>query len=499
MMISKKNTIVNIIISFLSQALILILGIIVPKIIINNYGSDTNGFTSTVNQIFSYMALLEAGVSIATRNQLYKPVAEHNQHGVSYWMSISRRYFRKISYIYLACVIGLSLILPLALKSDIEYFSIFLYTLFEGLVNVVSFYFLNTWKCLLTVEGKNYIINSINLLVRVLCYVIKIILAVFKFNIALIQVGFFIVSLIELVIMSFYMKRKYGWINYKEAPLNIKLPDKNNFIVNEIAWTVFSSTDMIILSIFVSTSLSSVYSVYNMIFSALNGLLGAVYNALNFNLGLAFKTDLNRYKKLHDIFNSVFIGLVTVLVSVSYFISLPFIELYTKGVSDIEYIHPYLPLLFSLVQILTWSRHVSGNLTSIAGYSKQVSRISIAEAAINLLSSLVLVYFLGIEGVVLATAIALPIKVFYTHYISEKKILNRKCCKTILILLGNYSIFGITVFLRHFIIPDIHNYVDFFIWGGILVIIYLVVSFVVNVFINNDLLKIKHYFSKKQE
>ena len=42
-----------------------------------------------------------------------------------------------------------------------------------------------------------------------------------------------------------------------------KLKDSNAFIVTEIAWTIFSSTDMIVLSVFVSTKLSSVYSVYS--------------------------------------------------------------------------------------------------------------------------------------------------------------------------------------------------------------------------------------------
>ena len=45
------------------------------------------------------------------------------------------------------------------------------------------------------------------------------------------------------------------------------LKDRNSYILTEICWTIFSSTDMIVLSTFVSTQISSVYGIYNMIFS----------------------------------------------------------------------------------------------------------------------------------------------------------------------------------------------------------------------------------------
>ena len=58
----------NIFLGFFSQAIILMLGLFVPRIILTHYNSDINGLTSTITQIFSYMALLEAGIGQATTN-----------------------------------------------------------------------------------------------------------------------------------------------------------------------------------------------------------------------------------------------------------------------------------------------------------------------------------------------------------------------------------------------------------------------------------------------
>ena len=60
---AKKNAITGL----MTQLIIIALGLIVPRIMITNYGSDTNGLTNTLTQIFSYVALLEAGIGQSTK------------------------------------------------------------------------------------------------------------------------------------------------------------------------------------------------------------------------------------------------------------------------------------------------------------------------------------------------------------------------------------------------------------------------------------------------
>lgn len=51
----------NVVVGFGGQFIVLLLGIIVPRLMLTGYGSDINGLISTIGQIFTYMALLEAG------------------------------------------------------------------------------------------------------------------------------------------------------------------------------------------------------------------------------------------------------------------------------------------------------------------------------------------------------------------------------------------------------------------------------------------------------
>ena len=71
---NKSRFVKNTLFGFGGQALLLILGIVIPRIMITSYGSDINGLLTTISQIFTYMALLEAGIGQAARNALMEPL-----------------------------------------------------------------------------------------------------------------------------------------------------------------------------------------------------------------------------------------------------------------------------------------------------------------------------------------------------------------------------------------------------------------------------------------
>ena len=483
----KKKAFLNFFVGSFSQVIIIALGFIVPRIIMIHYGSDTNGLTNTIAQIFTYMALLEAGIGQAAQNALYPYIHSNDKRGMSIVMSGARRYYRKVSAIYALAVLLLSCVLPFALKTNVGFITIFFYTIFEGLTALVGFYFTGVYSLFLFSNGETYITNSINLFVKVSCYAVKIVLALQGVNIAFIQVGYFVVSLVQLALYHRYMKKHYAWIDFKAAPKDYRIPDRNAYVLTEIATTVFSSTDMIVLSAFVSTMYSSVYSTYNMVFIALQTLLEAVYNSLKYILGQSYQHGLNKYKKVHDAFNSTFMCLITIMVSVAYWLIIPFVRLYTKGVTDINYMYTWLPICFCLVQLLSRSRSISGNLTGIAGYAKPVSYISLIEAITNVVMSIILVQYLGIYGVLLATVCALPVKVMYVNYIAEHKVMKRKPWKTLGILGINYLIFDITVILNYIFKLEIGSYGAFIFYGIALTLIYTIISVLLNLLVNKDL------------
>lgn len=493
----QNKFIKNIVFGFGGQFIILILEIIIPRIMIVNYGSDVNGLITTVTQIFTYMALLEAGIGQAAKNALFKPIAENNQNEISKIIVIAQSYFRKITIFYGIGVLILSVVAPFLLKSNLSYSTICLVILFQGLSGVVTFYYTQTNYVILDADGRGYVNNAINLFNQICSYLARIILALLGVNIVFIQVSFFLISVCKALLYKSYFKKHYNWINYTINTKNEKLKDRNAYIISEVAWTVFSSTDMIILSIFVSTQLASVYSVYNLVFANLNVLLTAVYNSVNYILGQTFHKNRELYIKIHDAYNSIFLGGITILMCVAYILILPFVQLYTRGVTDINYIYPMLPVIFCLIQILSWSRYVTGNLTAVAGYAKYTGYVSVAEATINILLSVILVNKYGIVGVGIATVIALPLKIIVCTYLSDKVILKRSCKKTIIILFANYLVFGTAVWSSNYLNLSINNYFEFFLYGILFFVIFAVLGMFVNMIANPNLIKMSKLMYSK--
>lgn len=484
----KKNKFIkNVIFGFGGQIVVMVLGIIIPRIMITSYGSDINGIVSTVTQIFSYMALLEAGISQAAKNALYKHIANKDQDSISYVVSLSRRYFRNVTAVYGIGVMLLSCIIPIILKSNVDKTTIFFIVFWEGLSGVISFYYIETDIALLTADGRGYVNNGINVVNKTISYIIKIVMAYFGMNIALLQFVYFFITIIKVVFYRGYVNKEYPWLHYDTTPKTAKLPDRNAYIVTEIAWTIFSSTDMIVLSTFVSTQLASVYSIYNLVFANLNNLLSTVFYSINYLLGQTYHENIKRYEKIHDAFNSLFLGSMTSLMCITYILIIPFIRLYTNGVTDVDYINQELPLLFCLVQLFSWSRYVTGALTSIAGYANRVSYISLIEAIINITLSIVLVHKYSIVGVLIATVVALPLKVIYLAWLSDKIILHRSYYRTIVILGVNAALFIGTVILKEYIAVEPITYGQFFVDGIVLILVYLILSVVLNSIANPDI------------
>ena len=81
---NSKKGIANIITSFLGQIITLALGIIIPRLVLVNLGSESNGLMTSINTVLTYVALLEAGVGTASLMALYTPVALDDKQRINY-------------------------------------------------------------------------------------------------------------------------------------------------------------------------------------------------------------------------------------------------------------------------------------------------------------------------------------------------------------------------------------------------------------------------------
>lgn len=462
---SKSKVSRNLLLGISSEILTIILGILVPRFVLTSYGSEINGLISSVTQVYSYIALLEAGIGMATVQALYKNVgSEYNKEKINAILAATNKYYHRSGFFFIIAIVMFSFIYPLVIKTDIPIIIVIWVIILNGFGSVINFFYQGKYFLLLEAEGKNYVRTSLNMATNVFKNTAKIFLMANGYSVVFVQAIALIVSLIQMIYITCYIKRNYTWINLKVKPDYKSISQRKNVFVHQITGMIFYNTDVITLSLFCGLQIVSVYSMYTMLFSMIGTALNTVYTSVAFTMGQTFHTDRHRFMKIYDAYELLFMTLVFALYSVANYFILPFMRLYTSGVTDINYIDKRLPLLFIATYLLSCGRSAPNHVINIAGHFKNTQNRAIIEAIINITVSVIACQKYGIYGVLFGTIAAMLYRANDIIIYACKHILNISPWVTYKRWGINVSVFGLLLITNSFIHLPLNSYVDIVIW-----------------------------------
>lgn len=461
----------NIVYSILGQAITMILGIVIPRLVIVSYGSEVNGLLTSVSQVIGYLALLEAGVGAAALQALYRPISDDNHDGINAIISATHRYYRRTGIIYFALTVVMSFVYPLVIKAELDYWFMAVIILICGIPNVINYFFQGKLKIFLNAVGDNYILTNLSTITSVGASLAKIGLLLLGVNVIAVQAIYCVISLVQMIFIYAYVKRKYPWINVKVEPDNEALTQKNSTLIHQVCGLVMNGTDVVVISIFCSLASASIYATYNMIYVLIFGILTSITNGIAFIIGDAYCKDQTRFNRIMEVYEAYFAGVVSAFMCTTYILITPFISLYTTR-ADLNYTDEYLPVLFSVLYIMNSLRYSSSAAIVAAGHFKQTQHHAIIESVINLSVSVVSVIALnfigcGIYGVLLGTIVALIYRNIVSIGYSNKHILQKKNLFSIKNIAVNAVMVAIVIVIGRFIKLDINNYVDWLVYAFI--------------------------------
>ena len=401
-----KRSIYNLIFNIFSLVITFALGIVIPKLFIVNLGSEVNGLVSSVGQIFSYVGLLEAGIGTTVIQALYKPIAENNQLRINRILSASGRYYKKIGIIYIFCIILIAIVYPLIVSVDLPKWQVIGVVCFSGLGNAINFLLQQNYIALLSAEGRGYVTTNFNLAVNIAVSLAKAVLLINGFNIVYVMGAQFFITLFRIVLMRIYIAKKYKWLNAKSEPDFSALGKQKYVMTQQLSYFVYTNTDIVFLTFMGNLTMVSIYTLYNMIVGVIEGIVGAFTSSILFAMGQLYNENFNKFKKIFMIFDSFYMTLVFAWFSVVYLCITPFLSIYTKGITDANYIDSTLAFLFVILKMVTTLRSQSQNTINFSGHFKETQRSSVIEAVMNIVVSLVGIYFIGIYGVVIGSIVS---------------------------------------------------------------------------------------------
>ena len=480
----SRKAIYNITTNLILQVIIILYGFVVPKIIITKYGSNVNGLVSSITQFLAYITLLESGFGPVIKSVLYKPIARNDNETIGKILKTAEKFFRRVSYVFILYIIILCFLYPLLVNNNFDN----LYTI--SLIIIISisiffeYYFGMTYRLFLQAEQKTYVISIIQIITYILSIIFIVVLARFNVSIQIIKLVSGIIFVLRPILQNVYVKRKYN-IKFDKKDDNYKLQQKWDGLAQHIASVIHNNTDITVLTIFSTLSEVSVYSVYYLVVKGIKSIIQAFTSGMGATFGdmIAKNENINLNTKF-QMYEVVYFTICTIVFTCTMILIVPFISVYTKNITDANYIREVFGYLIVISEYVWAIRLPYVLITYAAGHFKETRIGAWVEAIVNIIISVILVNKYGIVGICIGTIIAMTIRTIEFIYHTNKYILTRNIMfsiKKIIFIIGE-SVICILLSKTIFLV-DNTSYINWILNAFIIFITCSLVTFLINYFV----------------
>ncbi|MBR2869448.1 MAG: polysaccharide biosynthesis C-terminal domain-containing protein [Clostridia bacterium] len=490
----SKKGFLNVFSNLLNQAVAAICGFIVPKLVLEAFGSNINGMVSSVSSFLGVIALMESGFGSVAKTAFYKPLAEGDSTGVSGVYNATESFFRKIALLFGGYCIVLSLIFPFIKESGFDYFFTMTLVLILGINSFMQYYFGVSYTVLFNADQRGYVSGFLQVATVILNAVLTVIMLNLGAGIHMVKLVSAGVFIIKPIVINIYGRKRYKTDRRIPADKNSLSQKWDNF-GQSIALYVHTKTDSVLITLFLNYSEVSVYSVYSLVTTSLSTIITAVSSGFVAALGNMYAgNEKENFKKIFSLYEFVNTTVSFVFYTIAFVLIIPFVKVYTANIIDVDYIRPLFGGIIIISELLYCLRLPYYYMITNARHFKQIKKGAYIEAALNVVLSLILINFWGITGLAAGTAVAMLFRTVQIAVYCSKNIINRSFFMVIKRFAVNLVAAVCTVALSKFFAFGIDNFIELFVYAVIIGIIALIVFCAVNfVFYRED---IKILFSK---
>ena len=475
-----KKLALNTITSLGLQVVSVICGFILPRLILESFGSDVNGLVNSITQFLGVITLLDLGVGAVVQSALYKPLADNDTNMISKIYVSANKFFRRLAEILLVYVVLLMIFYPMLVNKSFGHMYTALLIAAICISSFAQYYFGIVNSLLLNADQRGYIQYVAQIITLILntfaCYIIIKLGA----SIQIVKLTTSLIFLLRPLFLVFYVKKHYSIdkkITYTEEPIK----QKWNGMAQHFASYVLNGTDNIVLTMFSTLGNVSIYSVYNVVIIGVKNALLSVTNGFQSLIGemLAKKETM----KLNAFFGFVEWFLhtgPTLVFGCTGVLIVDFVRVYTYGINDADYIQPLFAVLITIANAGHCLRLPYNILILAAGHYKQTQSNYIIAMILNIVVSIATVKMWGLVGVAIGTLIAMAYQTVWMAKYDSKNII----CWPFKNFLKQCGVDAITVIiasLATFKIPMLSvSYVSWFLLAIEVFGIWLIISIVIN-------------------
>lgn len=418
---NKKNAISSLIL----QSTTIMQGLILPRLILYTFGSETNGLVSSINNLLGFISLLEGGLGAVVLAELYGPIEKKDDEKIQGILGACQSFFSKLTLVFLVYTILVAFFYPRYIDTSLSKGAVSVLVLILSMTTVAQYLFSITYRLLLQAEQKLYIVNYVSA-VTILINTISAAIIIFASpSIHIVKLCSGIIYMIQPMVYKAFVEKKFLKENIRKKKQHYILKNRWNGFAQNLAHFVNMNTDVALITLFMPLQYVSVYSVHLLVINALRGIVTSVGNSYQSALGkyIAMGNSAQLKQKFRKFEEGFWLTGMVLFFCCALLIN-PFIQIYTTGITDTEYYQPIFSFVIVLANMIYVIREPYRLLVLAGGKFKETNFGAFAEAIINLGMSLLLITKFGLIGVAIGTLVAIVFRLIYLVWYLHKDIIQ---------------------------------------------------------------------------
>ena len=405
----KKKVVSNSVIGFSFKILMLVIGFVSRKIFIVFLGEEVLGLNSLYSNLLDLLNLADLGIGVAVQYQLYEPLVNKDYEKQSKILSAARKLYNRIGLCVFTAGIVLSFFIQWLIKESTYPISFIRLSFMISVSGVSIGYFFVHKLLFLQSDEELGLVNIIDLLAKIGTTIVSLVLTVIFHNYFLYLIINALYGLIGNLIIHVVFKKKYPNITSKDKSNQLEsrylTANLKNVVPMKLSNYVYNSTDNVIISKILGLVTVARYSNYMTI---INGIMGIEYilgNVVTSSIGKIMK-EKNNIKEVFDYYllfqyvHFIFTNFCTVSITI---LITPFIQIW---LGESFLLDVYILVLLIIDFFIHSMYQPAYVLFGAAGKFKDDKFITMISAVLNIIFSLVAVYFIGLSGVILGTIVS---------------------------------------------------------------------------------------------
>lgn len=395
--------------------------------ILHNLNSSIYGLSIIIFQITSYLGMFDFGLTAGVERFLAgtRDDSEEAKHKIQKIISTSFVVYALMGVIVV--IVG-SIFAPFAAEIfEVPVgFSESVHTIIVALSFLVGFQFLlRAVSGIFFAHQKQFLSNSLSFALNISNILFTVLFVYMGFELWSFVFAQVLVFIFNTILTLYFFKKHYGYVKFRTIDFEFSLLKEMFsygfylFIIGVAVQIVFQ-TDRVIIGSVISLSAVSVYALTSKLPEMTSQLIWKITdNSFPGMVELSKGSEINPFRKVHDKLMGLTLSLSTTAFWIIAVITAPFINLWIGEGFFAGQNFVFLIAYLYLIQ-LTFI-HVSSMCLNGAGIAKQLSLMSIVEAALNLTISIFLAKQMGLKGVLIGTiAAGIMTSFWYVPYLTSK-------------------------------------------------------------------------------